>query len=70
LPSDFFKDCCPARRKRKPPTLKRKPPAIIKYDPLMSRPAVAQVVPLPVVDAFFGKKYQRRKETVPTTNYR
>ena len=70
LPSDFFKDCCPARRKRKPPTLKRKPPAIIKYDPLMGRPAVAQVVPLPVVDAFFGKKYQRRKETVPTTNYR
>ena len=37
----------------------------------MSRTAVAQVVPLPVVDAFFGKKYQRRKkETVPTTNYR
>ena len=44
--------------------------SIIRQDLLMSRPAVAQVVPLPVVDAFFGKKYQRRKETVPTTNYR
>ena len=26
FPSDFFKDCYPARRKRKPPTLEREPP--------------------------------------------
>ncbi|CAN6308895.1 unnamed protein product [Urochloa humidicola] len=54
LPSDFFKDCNPARLKRKPPTLKskprtlktkpptlkRKPPSINKL--LMRVPAVAQ----------------------------